>query len=231
MNNQTDETKVKAKVKTNMERFMASTGKTEEDYKEWASSVGRQMHINTLDKLICATNNVYAVSHLGFQRTEISEYLDEKETTDFLIEHSTNPYELAMIWSQTRLEAYNYVDRFSIIDMFLSQFPKENFERFGDKNWLPDVSRSWFKKDGVPLDTQLQEMSSVSGIDIEMDDIIEFVRTYRRNTYLNPAQILLKKIEQRWKELTTFSLKDYYVEHLIKANTYAPAVEEIEVPF
>ncbi|MFY7734659.1 MAG: hypothetical protein ACOVSR_14330 [Bacteroidia bacterium] len=52
MNTQTTEIKDKSKVQTNLERYIQNTGKTEAEYKAWATQVGRKMHINTIIRRI-----------------------------------------------------------------------------------------------------------------------------------------------------------------------------------
>ncbi|MDF7817407.1 hypothetical protein P1X15_07370 [Runella sp. MFBS21] len=51
------------RVTTHLEHIIAATGKTERKYLEWASEVGRQMHINTLDKSVCAKLNIYSAAY------------------------------------------------------------------------------------------------------------------------------------------------------------------------
>lgn len=204
----------------NKERYLMVTGKTESDYEVFATQVGRRMHINSLDKLVCEKFGIYTVAHLNMIVTVLPNEEPWEAYAKYVLDNSENPLEIAELWLRCKADADSWMSRESIIDTFLSPFPKENFEQHGDKNWLSDVSKSWFSKEGLPLDTQIKEMNSVYGFEEELqigfDDVIEFVRTYRRNEYRNPEQIRLKEIEARFKEITTFQIKDYYVEHLIK---------------
>ena len=231
MNNQTTEVKENAKVRKNMERYIQMTGKSEADYNAWATQVGRQMHINTLDKLICAKMNIYNISHLSYLNTEINEYMTTEQVEVHLFENSVNPLEIGKLWKDTKMDALAWMDKSSVIDEFLKPFPKADFERWGDKNTIGDVSKGWFSKSGLNIDTQVQEMNSVHGLGIEIEDVIEFVKIYRRNGYVSPPAQKLKALEERWKELTTFGIKEYYIDHLLKANSFQPAIEESDVPF
>ncbi|MDI9870028.1 hypothetical protein [Flectobacillus roseus] len=231
MNTQTTEIKDKSKVQTNLERYIQNTGKTEAEYKAWATQVGRKMHINTLDKLICATMNIYSVSHLSYLTTEISDLMSQEQLADYLFEHSQNPLEIAQLWQSAKTEENAWLDKNSVINEYLKPFPKTDFERWGDKNWLADVSKSWFNKEGLNLDVQIQEMNHLYELEITIDDVLEFVRTYRRNTYSSPAAQKVRALESRFKELTSFALKDYYAEHLIKANTFTQTIQTEDVPF
>lgn len=202
--------------KRNLERFIAATGKTEADYQAWATEVGKRMHINNLDKLVCAKLEIYTVAHLNYILTELPVAILENEVDEYLLEHSNNPLELARLWASTMSDAQAWSCKESTIANSLACFPKSDFEKWGDKNHLVDISRSWFKSDGLHLDTQAAEMSENSGYEIEVQDLIDFVMKHRPRTYRNPAELKLKRIEARWKEVVGFSIKDYYVEHLMK---------------
>lgn len=217
-------------VKRNMERFITATGKTENDYQEWASEVGRRMHINKLDSLVCAKFGIYSVGHLVHLPTELPLGIPENEVDNYLIENSKNPYELGKLWVKTKTDAQAWTCKESTIANSLSFFPKTDFEKFGDKNHLPDVGRAWFKADGLNLDTQAMEMSENSGFEITVQDLIDFVMKWRPRTYKNPADVKVKQLEGRFKEVTTFGVKDYYVEHLMKM-CYFQKPEIDELPF
>lgn len=219
----------------NKERYLLVTGKTESDYEAFATQVGRRMHINSLDKLVCEKFGIYTVGHLNMIVTVLPNEEPWEAYAKYVLENSENPLEIAELWLRCKADADSWMSRESIIDTFLSPFPKENFEQHGDKNWLSDVSKSWFLKEGLPMDTQIKEMNSVYGFEEELqigfDDVIEFVRTYRRNEYRNPEQVRLKEIEARFKEITTFQIKDYYVEHLIKMCRPSYTFTDETVPF
>lgn len=210
------ETQIISSSRRNLQRFIEATGKTEIEYEAWASEVGRKMHVNNLDKLVCAKFNLYSAAHLVHILTELPEGISENEVDEYLVENSTNPYELANLWLKYKAESESWICKESTIANSLAYFPKSDFEQFGDKNHLVDVSKSWFNKDGLNLDTQAAEMSENSGFEISVQDIIDFVMKYRPKAYRNPAELTLKKIESKFKECTTFAIKDYYATHLMK---------------
>ena len=215
----------------NMERFMTTTGRTALEYQEWASRVGRQMHINTLDRLVCAKLNLYTVAHLVQVPTELPEGLYEVVDQDeFLIENSENPLELARLWKHFRNEVGMYVSAESVLAEYLDQFPKENFERWGDRNCLDMVGKTWFRKGGIPLDVQVDEINEMAPIRVTMDDVIYFVMRWKMGAYQSPAAFQVKRIEERFKELTTFRIKEYYADHLIASATLSVRSLD-EVPF
>ena len=216
----------------NLERFITATGKTEKEYQAWASQVGRQMHINTLDRLICARLGIYTVAHLAQLPTPLPVDIDNAEQeTSYLLEHSENPLELARLWQSTRIDAEMYLSVETVLATYLRPFPKENFERFGDRNHLPDVSKSWFKKGGLELDVQIDEINETAPIKVSIEDAVEFVKSWKPAGYVSPPMWQLERIEERFYSLTTFKIKGYYAEHLLRSSLlHHPALTET-VPF
>ena len=216
----------------NRERFMAVTGKTEQEYEAWASQVGRQMHVNTLDRIICAKLGIYTVAHLAQLPTRLPELMwDEAQVDEHLLANSENPLELVKLWKHYRNEARMFVSAETVLAEYLNAFPKEDFEKNGDVNWLPDVAKSWFKKPGVNLDVQVDEINEVAPIRVTMDDVIDYVRKWKPGCFKSSAQEMLERIEERFKEVTTFRIKEYYADHLLRSSMMVhPALTE-EVPF
>lgn len=216
----------------NMERFVTATGKTEQEYQAWATQVGKQMHINTLDRLICAKLGVYTVGFLAQLPTDLPEGItDQQQVDDHLLQHSENPLELAKLWLEARNEAELFISRESVLAEHLGQFPKADFERWGDPNHLPDVSKSWFKKGGINLDVQIDEINEVAPVKVSIEDAIDFVKAWKPGRYISPAQELLTRIEERFQSLTTFRIKEYYAQHLMRSNYHSLPMLSEAVPF
>lgn len=210
---------------------MTATGKNEQEYQAWASQVGRQMHINTLDRMICAKLGIYTVAHLPQLPTRIPELMwDEAQIDEHLLAESENPLELAKLWKHYRNEARLFVSVESVLDEYLNPFPKGDFERWGDAHCLDSVNKKWFKKSGTNLDVQVDEINEVAPIKVTLDDIILFVQRWKPGTYQSPAQNMLERIEERFKELTSFRIKDYYADHLLRSSMHTHESTE-EVPF
>lgn len=222
-------------IPRNVARFIAATGKTETEYYEFASEVGRKIHTSKLDSLVCARLGIYTVAHLPHLphlQTELPETITHAEVMEYTISMTQNPYELAMLWREAKANAEFWICKESILAEHLSPFPKENFFRWGDKNHIDGVARAWFHKEGVDLDVQLLEINNLEvwGEEITIQDAIEFVMKYRPGTFKNRAELQKKKIEDRFRVLTTFAIKDYYVDHLIRMGS-APQINSEEAPF
>ena len=217
----------------NIDRFLEATGKTEKDYYTWATEVGRRMHINKLDGLVCAKLEIYTVAHLATRPTQLPEGMPESEVDDFLAIHSENPYELALLWKKAKGDAESWVSKESILNEWLTGIRKEDFERWGDPNHVGDVSKKWWSKEATGLDGVLQEISEMCLLseDITFTDAIDFIQAHKPGGYVNPAQKLAKHIEERFKLLTTFRIKDYYVEHLVKMCGAMATEEVADLPF
>ena len=217
--------------KKNIDRLIAATGKTENDYYAWASEVGRKMHINKLDALVCAKLNLYTVAHLAYRSTELPFGTLQSDADNYIIWNTENPYELAKYWIAAKANADNHVSKESVLTEHLGAFPKSDFERYGDPNHLGDVSRAWFKKDGINLDVQLMEINEMFVSEwITLQDAIDFVKNYRPGTYKSPSQLLLERIEAAFRGITTFQIKEYYVQHIIRMCEME-LVENGDLPF
>ena len=92
------------------------------------------------------------------------------------------------------------------------------------------VGKTWFRKGGIPLDVQVDEINEMAPVRVTMDDVIYFVMRWKMGAYQSPAAFQVKRIEERFKELTTFRIKEYYADHLIASATLSVRSLD-EVPF
>ncbi|GHB64107.1 hypothetical protein [Persicitalea jodogahamensis] len=222
------------KKPSNMARFIEATGKGEQDYIKWATEVGQRMHINKLDALVCAKLEVYTVAHLGNLPTELPEGMPESEVDTYLAEQSVNPCELVRLWKQVKADAESWVSKESILNEWLTGVRKEDFNHYGDPNHAADVSRRWWSKEAAALDGQLAEINSMEllNTDVTFEDAIDFIKAHRPGGYVNPVWSLVKRLEERFKEVTTFRIKDYYAEHLLKMCGMVTAADnDDDLPF
>lgn len=220
------------KIGANCQRHIEKhEGATEANYVIFSKLTAQKVAISRMDSELTERLNIYTVAHLFNMETEVPEYfMEENECYVFLVENSRNPYELAKFWKQAKSDAENWVCKESVINELLPSFPKKDFERWGDKNWIKDVSKAWFFETGINLDVKVEEINASSSIEISIDDCIEFVKKYKPNAYKNPKVIEKENIEKRFKEVAGFNIKDYYAEHLIRSNEFFKLEVEI-VPF
>lgn len=223
------------KIGSNAERHLVKyEGSSEQDYIEFSKRTARKVAISKCDSELCEKLGIYTIAHLAHLPTEHpDEYMEEHEFEKYLLENSKNPYELAKIWLKLKADAESYVDVESMLNLYLPAFPKEDFERWGDKNCLSNVSKAWFRKEAIHLDVKVEEFNTNKhiGLTITVQDCIDFVMKYKPNAYKNPIQVQKEGIEERFKEIAGFSLKDYYAEHLIKSCEFCSIEILDEVPF
>jgi hypothetical protein len=223
--------KIGANAQRHIEKY---EGTNEAAYVEFAKRTARKVTISRLDQEICENLRIYAIAHLAFLPTDVGDavLMSEHEFENHVILTSKNPYELAKVWLKLKADSESYVSVESVLNEYLPPFPKEDFERWGDKNCLSDVSKSWFHSKCMHLDVKVAELNSNTqiGIQVSIEDCIDFVRKFKPNTYKNPVQLQKEVVESRFKEIAGFNLKDYYAEHLIKSCEFR-ILEPTEIPF
>jgi hypothetical protein len=224
------------KIGANAQRHLVKhEGSNQEDYIEFSKRTARKVAISRCDQEICERLGIYTVAHLAHLPTEHPDnaFMDEQEFEQYLFENTKNPYEIARIWLKLKADADCYVSVESMLNLYLPPFPKEDFERWGDKNCLSDVSKSWFRKEAIHLDVKVEEFNTNPhiGLTITIQDCIDFVMKYKPNTYKNPLKVNQEELEDRFKELCGFSIKDYYAEHLIKSCEFCSVGILDTVPF
>lgn len=216
-------------------RFLAE-GKTEEEYYAWSKLCGLKASHSYKDSLLCERFDVQTVSEFGtWQPIDDLGLQSLEELNHYILFECRNPADLALCY----LELLRSQPDDHSIDGFLNAnlrpFPKKSFLRFGDKNWLSDVSPSWFKADGLPIDVQAMELSEGFGREISPDDIITFVTTYRKGAYRPAHEQMIRAYEDTWSDLCGFRLTEKYAEHLGKVTGLLvdqPQAEELEeLPF
>ena len=216
--------------KRNLDRFVGATGRSETQYYRWAKEVGRRGYINNADRLVCEKLGLYTVAHLDNMPTP---HLNETwaDRQEYLIQHSHNPLELGMIWAGCNREAECCMQVESVLARHLRSFPKEDFLRWGDKNRITASARRWFGT-GTHLDQQADELLETQGVNVKIQDIIDFVESYKPGEYRNEMAQTRDRVADVVKALFGFQLTDYYVEHLQKMNTYRLYFQEQdELPF
>lgn len=212
-------------------------GKTESDFYAWASQCGEKASNSYKDKMLCKKLGIEAIDELKtYKPLDCSDILDWNDINTYILQECENPAELAA--SYLEVLSINAVDdtKEGFINANLSHFPKSSFLRFGDKNKLTDVSPSWFKASGIPLDSQAESLSISFGREISVEDIIEFLYAYRIGKYQPPHKQLMNRYEERLEQLCGFEVKGRYLKRLaniIRAEVELTesVTENDEVPF
>lgn len=71
-----------------------------------------------------------------------------------------------------------------IIGQHLTRTTKESFYRFYDRHGFNKIVRAnYFSPHGIPLDNQAEDIAEISGLNIEINDLVDFILTYLRNPF------------------------------------------------
>lgn len=202
----------------------------EKHYVEFSRRTAQKVTISRHDTFLCEKLGIYNIAHLIHVHATLSENVNLNNPEE-IIEDTQSPYELAKMWLDISQDAAAFESKETLINQFVWLIKKDDFERFGDKNHINSISKRWFSNDTLAIDVKAQELSEMAGFEITVDDIIEFIKSNKPGEYQNPMEKLKVKIEDRFKELFGFGLKDYYAHHLVKSCEFKTVSLTSDYPF
>ena len=198
-----------------LSQFIDRTNGTEQDYKKWATECGIKASHSFKDRQLGEKFMVNSLAEFKtWEALDLEGCTSWKKVHNKILDECENPADLAACYLELLNDAKSDYSKAGFLNENLSPFPRTSFIQFGDKNWISDVSSAWFQADGVSLDVQAQELSGMFGKEILIDDIICFVRDFRKGKYKSAYQIYLKRYEERWAEWCGFRITKKYAEHL-----------------
>jgi hypothetical protein len=167
-------------------------GRTPEEQIEFATNVGKKIYINICNKKMIA--KIGGINeNFALMCVSLLDAMRNATEQDMTIE--------------------------GIIAENLRPFPKESFFRWADRNNVSDVSPSYFSKEGIAIDVQAQGMIQDFHLFLEesevIQEIVNFVCTYRKGTYKSYWQLELQNLTNDFITMVGFEPKDYYLEHII----------------
>ncbi|MFD2934597.1 hypothetical protein [Spirosoma flavum] len=92
------------------------------------------------------------------------------------------------------------------------------------------MANSWFHKEGTNLDVQAMEISEQYNGEVTVNDLVNYVRTWKPGKYRTVYRRQLDEIEGRGFDLFGFKLNKRYAESLT-ALIEETETEQIAVPF
>jgi hypothetical protein len=217
-------------------QFIDRTNGTEQDYKKWATECGIKASHSYKDRQLKEKFMVESLAEFStWEALDLEGCNSWKKIHNKILEECENPADLAACYLELLNDVKADYSKAGFLNDNLSPFPRTSFIQFGDKHWISDVSAAWFSAEGVALDVQAMELSGMFGKEISIDDIICFVRDYRKGKYKSAYQIYLQRYEERWMDWCGFRLTKKYAEHLTKVLDESIEVVENEktesVPF
>lgn len=196
-------------------KFVKRTGKTADEYYEWASECGKKGSLNNKNRKICDKFGLDNIQELvSYKTLDCSDFINENELHDYILEHCENPSEMAASYLEVKQQWQDYEDKNDFIQANLSRFPKASFERWSDINLIAQVSPSWFDSKGLALDVQAEALSEAFYVEITIQDLIDHILNYKKGKYVNDKHILIGKYLAKLEDLCGFSINHNYATHL-----------------
>jgi hypothetical protein len=114
----------------------------------------------------------------------------------------------------------NVMDKETIIASEIRHTTSKSFYRFGDRNQVtPGIILHYFRTNGVPLDIQSKNLTESFGIDINVQDLADFIISYPNGTSHFHKFVEMKTVETAIKEITTFNTTKKLVDRIRKIFT------------
>lgn len=165
--------------------------------------------------------------------TELPEGLNPEEGNLFIIENSENPLELASIYFfEEPFGKAETIDEM-IGEFGLGKITQDSFNNFGDRNKVTGgMARTYFKKDGLPLDVAAKEMSDYYETEITPEDLADFIIKYPSGSQSALRQFETRTANEaanRFKELTGLDIDRKMAEKILndKKNNLTDIEQEL----
>ena len=165
--------------------------------------------------------------------TELPEGLNPEEGNLFIIENSENPLELASIYFFEEPSGKAETIDEMIGEFGLGKITQESFNNFGDRNKVTGgMARTYFKKDGLPLDVAAKEMSDYYETEITPEDLADFIIKYPSGSQSALRQFETRTANEaanRFKELTGLDIDRKMAEKILnnKKNNLTDIEQEL----
>lgn len=165
--------------------------------------------------------------------TELPEGLNPEEGNLFIIENSENPLELASIYFFEEPSGKAETIDEMIGEFGLGKITQDSFNSFGDRNKVTGgMARTYFKKDGLPLDVAAKEMSDYYETEITPEDLADFIIKYPSGSQSALRQFETRTANEaanRFKELTGLDIDRKMAEKILnnKKNNLTDIEQEL----
>ena len=160
------------------------------NYKVINVKTGEEVSKPTAKKIINEAADNYDFSK--GKRAEFEEGLqlkDEKEADEYTLENTNNPIEVVEVYARQKPEGQplSTVEQM-IAEMGIGKITPESFKKYGDKNNIDSsIVFAYFKgkrgQKALPIDVVAKEMSDHYGVEIEPQDIVDFMVRFPKGEY------------------------------------------------
>lgn len=140
-------------------------------------------------------------------------FRDENEAKDWVIDNSRNAVEIAEVFVGEKPEQVGLSSTEQMIaDYGVGKVTGESYNRHGDRNNMNNSkARTYLSKDGQPIDVVAKEMSDHYGVEITVQDIVDFMDRFPNGEgsalKLQETNISLRA-KEKFQELTGLPLNE-----------------------
>ena len=140
-----------------------------------------------------------------------SEITDPKQASQYVIEESKNPLEIAQAYvAEERLPSEGNTKFQAIAEYGLGRVTTDSYKRFGDVNKMePATKLRYLTKEGFTVDQRAEEISGKTGLDITPQDIIDYIDKYPKGDYKVMTELetnVALQAKDKFKNLTGLDL-------------------------
>lgn len=204
-----------AKKKSSMERFIERTGLSEADYYAWARECGNKASHSHKDSSLAKKLGIEIEKLADYKRlVYVPENMGTLELAEYYLQYAENPGDLALAYFSLKDFTGEDHTKEGFIAFNIRATTKESFKRFGDANNFSSVSPSYFSKEGTPLDIQSEVMTETAGYEITIQDLVDFMMSYKWGKYKSRWVILQESIQAKIEEICGFQVKEKYLSRL-----------------
>ena len=204
---------------------------SQESYMLSASETAKKV---AFQRKVNAVLNYYGFysSFKGFQYPEdIEVAFCEHKTHLFYLNECNCPLSIANAFITAKNSLYEDNTPFGIIAFNLSKTTIESFNRWGDRNHInKDIKRNYISQEGIPIDSQAEEMTNQFNILICESDIVDFITCHPKGREEYKKFVICNELSDKFKELVGFTLTLTFARELLKM-TAEKLEENIECPF
>lgn len=200
-------------------QFMERTGKDETAYYEHSKKVCEKRHFNMR---VASLLNIYGFDPLKFLDEMSAKMQPQEEMADadyklWLAQDCECPVTLIRGYKDYFDDNSHEFTKEGHISDYLLKFPQESFRRFGDMNLLDIKSVKYYFDDaGSEIDVQAISISESSGLEIEPQDIIDFVVAHPKGPKSYKPEKLSEKIAKRFYQVTGMKITHDFSINLVR---------------
>lgn len=163
-----------------------------------------------------------------------SEIVDPKQASQFVIEESNNPSEIAQAYLGEAKAPLEGNTKFQAIAEYgLGRVTTDSYKRFGDVNKMePGIKLRYLTKEGFTIDQRAEEISGKTGLDITPQDIVDYIEKYSKGDYKamqeQETNVALQA-KDKFKKLTGLELNEELANKILDKELEKATQEELEI--